>query len=334
MGGSIGPERVAALRRNGWQHSPGIRTPRDAMRERQLARAHPLRRLHRVSRPTTSRFDWHRVWRATLWGSNTHPIAAAINMSISELMGPKKGMNPPPSAGFQCSGLVTRPASTWSKRIPVPARLGSRFCRQCGNEYAGFQITISSTYDTAQNAHQESRTIAVHRPSRANTLKTDSQLQRDVMAEPKPMGFPCRGRSHQSLGRHRFVLGRHLGRAAGARGVHAARVGRGGLAGRFVATLVGALEAAVVVGGLPASSAALTQIGVPKDQVIKHEVALKVDKRLLAVHGNADGQGGAPGQAKLTVAGWQSTCSSAAPPCTVGCRAPALEAHGLPDSED
>jgi len=63
-----------------------------------------------------------------------------------------------------------------------------------------------------------------------------------------------------------------------------------GMAGPFVATLVGALEGAVVVGGLSALGAALTQIGMPKDQVIKYEAALKVDKYLLVVHGSAEDQ--------------------------------------------
>jgi hypothetical protein len=57
-----------------------------------------------------------------------------------------------------------------------------------------------------------------------------------------------------------------------------------------VATLVGALEGAAVVGGLSALGAALTQIGVPKDKVIKYEAALKVDKYLLVVHGSAADQ--------------------------------------------
>ena len=63
-----------------------------------------------------------------------------------------------------------------------------------------------------------------------------------------------------------------------------------GMAGPIVATLVGALEGAVVVGGLSALGAALTQIGVPKDQIIRYEAALKVDKVLLVVHGRADDQ--------------------------------------------
>ena len=67
-------------------------------------------------------------------------------------------------------------------------------------------------------------------------------------------------------------------------------IGLVGMAGPFVATLIGALEGAVVVGGLSALGAALTQIGVPKDQVIKYEAALKVDKYLLVVHGSAQEQ--------------------------------------------
>jgi hypothetical protein len=60
------------------------------------------------------------------------------------------------------------------------------------------------------------------------------------------------------------------------------------LAGPMVAALVGALEGAVVIGGLSALGAALTHIGVPEDEVIKFETALKVDKFVLMVHGDAE----------------------------------------------
>jgi hypothetical protein len=59
------------------------------------------------------------------------------------------------------------------------------------------------------------------------------------------------------------------------------------LAGPMAAALVGALEGAAVVGGLSALGAALTSIGVPEDEVIKFEKALKVDKYVLMVHGDA-----------------------------------------------
>ena len=48
-----------------------------------------------------------------------------------------------------------------------------------------------------------------------------------------------------------------------------------------------ALEGAVLVGGISAIGAALTRIGVPSDQVMKYETALKVDKYVLMVHGDA-----------------------------------------------
>jgi hypothetical protein len=60
------------------------------------------------------------------------------------------------------------------------------------------------------------------------------------------------------------------------------------LAGPVVAALVSALEGAVVVGGLSALGVALTQIGVPKDQVLKYETALKADNYVLMVHGSAE----------------------------------------------
>lgn len=59
-------------------------------------------------------------------------------------------------------------------------------------------------------------------------------------------------------------------------------------AGPLVAWIVGALEGAVVVGGVSAVGAGLFSIGIPKDSVIKYEVALKTDKFVLAVHGTPE----------------------------------------------
>jgi len=63
-------------------------------------------------------------------------------------------------------------------------------------------------------------------------------------------------------------------------------VGLVAMAGPVVSALVGALEGAVVVGGVSALGAALTRIGASKDQVIKYETALKADKYVLMVHGS------------------------------------------------
>jgi hypothetical protein len=59
------------------------------------------------------------------------------------------------------------------------------------------------------------------------------------------------------------------------------------MAGPLVATIVAALEGAVVVGGLSAIGAALFSLGIPKDSVLKLDTALKAGKFLVVAHGSA-----------------------------------------------
>jgi len=58
--------------------------------------------------------------------------------------------------------------------------------------------------------------------------------------------------------------------------------------GPIVSWIVGALQGAVVVGGISAVGAALYGIGIPKDSVLKYETSLKANKFLLVVHGTVD----------------------------------------------
>jgi hypothetical protein len=60
------------------------------------------------------------------------------------------------------------------------------------------------------------------------------------------------------------------------------------VAGPLVTWVVGALEGAVVVGGVSAVGAGLFSIGIAKDSVIKYDVDLKTDKFLLIVHGTPE----------------------------------------------
>ena len=58
--------------------------------------------------------------------------------------------------------------------------------------------------------------------------------------------------------------------------------------GPLVASIVAALENAVVVGGLSAIGAGLFSIGIPKDSIVTYETALKAGKYLVVVHGGSD----------------------------------------------
>ena len=58
------------------------------------------------------------------------------------------------------------------------------------------------------------------------------------------------------------------------------------IAGPLVGWLVGALEGAVVVGGLSALGAGLYGMGIPKDSVLKYETAIKSGKFVVIAHGS------------------------------------------------
>ena len=60
------------------------------------------------------------------------------------------------------------------------------------------------------------------------------------------------------------------------------------IAGPLVGWLVGALEGAVVGGGLSAIGAGLFSIGIPKDSVLQYETALKTGKFVLIAHGSSE----------------------------------------------
>jgi hypothetical protein len=60
------------------------------------------------------------------------------------------------------------------------------------------------------------------------------------------------------------------------------------IAGPLVGWLVGALEGAVVGGGLSAIGAGLFSIGIPKDSIVRYETALKAGKFVVIAHGSSE----------------------------------------------
>ena len=58
--------------------------------------------------------------------------------------------------------------------------------------------------------------------------------------------------------------------------------------GPLVSWIIGALETAVLTGGLTALGGALASIGIPHDSVIQYETALKANKFIVIVHGTLE----------------------------------------------
>jgi len=141
-------------------------------------------------------------------------------------------------------------------------------------------------FDTHTEAEKAIRTLS----HAGFDMKKLSLVGKGYHSEEKPMGFYTAGDRIKVWGGTGAFWGGIWGLLLAPAVFVLPGLGLVGMAGPFVATLVSALEGAVVVGGLSALGAALTQIGVPKDQVIKYEAALKVDKYLLVVHGNAEDQ--------------------------------------------
>ena len=139
-------------------------------------------------------------------------------------------------------------------------------------------------FDTHAAAEEAIRTLG----QSGFDMKKLSLVGKGYHSEEKPMGFYTTGDRIKAWGSSGAFWGGIWGLLLAPAVFVLPGLGVVGMAGPIVATLVGALEGAVVVGGLSALGAALTQVGVPKDQVIKYEAALKVDKYLLVVHGSAE----------------------------------------------
>ena len=60
------------------------------------------------------------------------------------------------------------------------------------------------------------------------------------------------------------------------------------VAGPFVAAVVGALESAVIVGGISAIGAGLYSLGIPKNSVLAYETAIRAGKFIVIVHATSD----------------------------------------------
>jgi hypothetical protein len=138
------------------------------------------------------------------------------------------------------------------------------------------------------NTHVEAEE-AIHALSRAGfDVKKLSLVGKGYHSEEHPIGFYTAGDRIKTWGGTGAFWGGIWGLLFAPAVFFLPGLGLVAMAGPFVAALVSALEGAVVVGGVSALGAALTQIGVPKDDVIKYETALKVDKYVLMVHGNAE----------------------------------------------
>jgi len=118
-------------------------------------------------------------------------------------------------------------------------------------------------------------------------MKRISIIGRDYQTEEHVVGFLNAGDRARIFGKFGAFWGGLMGLLFGSAMMFIPVVGHVIVLGPLAATLFGALEGAVLVGGVSALAGALMSVGIPKDSVLRYETALKANKFMLIVHGDA-----------------------------------------------
>ena len=142
-------------------------------------------------------------------------------------------------------------------------------------------VSIYDTHEQAEAAIKELQEAGVD-------MKSLSIASKDTHTDEHVVGYYNAGDRMQYWGKTGAFWGGFWGLLFGSAMFAIPGIGPILVAGPLVAWIVAGLEGAAVVGGLSAVGAGLFSIGIPKDSVVKYDVALKTDKFLLVVHGTPD----------------------------------------------
>jgi hypothetical protein len=138
------------------------------------------------------------------------------------------------------------------------------------------------------NSHTEAEEAVAKLSAAAFDITKISIIGKDYHTEEKVVGYYSAGDRMKSWGGMGAFWGGIWGLLFGAGFFLIPGIGPVLVAGPFLAALIGALESAVLVGGLSALGAGLVSLGVPKNSAVKYEAAIKADKFVLVVHGTPE----------------------------------------------
>src|ERR1039458_8929450 len=139
-------------------------------------------------------------------------------------------------------------------------------------------VAVYGTHTGAEEAVKELQHAGID-------MKTLSVLGKDTHTEEHVVGYYNTGDRMKYWGKLGAFWGGFWGLLFGSAFFAIPGFGPVLMAGPVVAWIVGALEGAVVVGGLSAIGAGLYGMGIPKDSVVEYETQIKTDHFLVLVHG-------------------------------------------------
>jgi uncharacterized membrane protein len=119
-------------------------------------------------------------------------------------------------------------------------------------------------------------------------MKRLSIIGKDFQTEEHALGFYSAGDRMQTWGGRGALWGSAWGLLFGSAFFFIPAIGPLVVMGPLAGWLVGALEGAAVGGATGVLAAALTNIGLPKDSVVKYELEVKAGKFLVIVRGSAE----------------------------------------------
>ena len=141
-----------------------------------------------------------------------------------------------------------------------------------------------AVYDSHSQAED-----AVHKLAKGNfDMKTISILGKDYHSEEHVVGYFNTGDRAKFFGKLGAFWGGLAGMLFGSALMFVPVVGHVVVLGPIAATIAGGLQGAILGCGVSALVGALSALGLPKDSVLRYETAVKADKFLVIVHGEAE----------------------------------------------
>src|ERR1700693_5309245 len=146
----------------------------------------------------------------------------------------------------------------------------------------------SSSVVAVYNRHTEAEQAVTKLSGASFDITKVSIIGKDYHTEERVVGYYSTGDRMKSWGGLGAFWGGIWGLLFGAGFFLIPGIGPVLVAGPFLVALIGALESAVIVGGLSALAAGLVSLGIPKESAVKYEAEIKADKFVMVVHGTPE----------------------------------------------
>jgi hypothetical protein len=147
-------------------------------------------------------------------------------------------------------------------------------------------MTQNNTVVAIYKSHAEAETAVKELQKSGFDMKKLSIVGRDFHTDENVVGYYNAGDRMKYWGKMGAFWGGIWGLLFGSAFFLIPGIGPLVVAGPLVGWIVGALEGAVVMGGLSAIGAGLYSLGIPKDSILQYETALKTGNYVVIAHGS------------------------------------------------